>query len=89
MSKTLGSVIEMTSPKDKARKGLSGMDDPEQSARFIEAARKLGCDESEEAFERVFDRIVPRRAAGDPLPQHPVPAKVRAKAPKRRTKSPA
>ena len=33
----------------------------EQSERFIEAARELGCDEEPEAFERVFARIVPPR----------------------------
>jgi hypothetical protein len=62
--------------------------DPEQYRRFVEAARELGCDDSEEAFERMFSRIVPPRRAGDPLPQRPVPAKVQAKAPKRRAKSP-
>jgi len=33
-------------------------DDPEQFKRFVEAARKAGVDESGEAFEQVFDRIV-------------------------------
>jgi hypothetical protein len=27
--------------------------------RFVEAARELGCDESGEAFERAFGKIVP------------------------------
>ena len=30
---------------------------------FVKTARKLGCDESEEAFERSFTKIVP--------PKHP------------------
>ena len=30
-----------------------------QSERFIETARELGCDESEERFEKVFRKIVP------------------------------
>ena len=30
----------------------------EQSERFIQTARELGADESGEAFERVFDRVV-------------------------------
>lgn len=31
--------------------------DPEQSARFIEAARKHGCDESPEAFEAAVKKV--------------------------------
>lgn len=30
-----------------------------QSEKFIETARELGCDESEEAFERTFAKVVP------------------------------
>jgi hypothetical protein len=30
-----------------------------QYGRFLETARKLGCDESEETFERTFEKIVP------------------------------
>ena len=30
-----------------------------QYGRFVETARKLGCDESEETFERAFQKIVP------------------------------
>jgi hypothetical protein len=33
--------------------------DKKQSERFREAARQLGCDESEEAFARTFEKIVP------------------------------
>jgi hypothetical protein len=33
--------------------------DKRQYERFIETARNLGCDESEEAFERAFSKIVP------------------------------
>lgn len=33
-------------------------DDPKQSKRFIDLARELGADESEEAFEKAFDRVV-------------------------------
>lgn len=32
--------------------------DPEQSARFLEAAREVGVDETGEAFERAFERAV-------------------------------
>jgi len=32
-----------------------------QKQRFIETARELGADESGEAFERVFSKIVPRK----------------------------
>jgi hypothetical protein len=33
--------------------------DKRQYERFVETARKLGCDEREEAFEREFVKIVP------------------------------
>ncbi len=33
-------------------------DDPEQSKRFIDTAREVGADESPEAFERAFEKVV-------------------------------
>jgi hypothetical protein len=39
------------------------MTDAREYERFVETARKLGCDESEEAFERTFEKIVPPRRA--------------------------
>jgi hypothetical protein len=39
----------------------------EQSERFRQTARDLGCDESGEAFERAFGKIVP--------PKRPKPTK--------------
>lgn len=33
--------------------------DSKQYERFVETARKLGVDESEEAFDRAFGKIVP------------------------------
>jgi hypothetical protein len=39
-------------------------DDPEQSKRFITAAREIGADENAEAFERVFEKVV-RRSHSD------------------------
>jgi hypothetical protein len=35
--------------------------DKEQYERFRQAARELGTDESEEAFERAFHKVVPRQ----------------------------
>ncbi len=35
------------------------MKDKQQYERFVETARKLGCDESEEAFDDAFRKIVP------------------------------
>jgi hypothetical protein len=35
--------------------------DKRQYERFVETARKLGCDESEEAFAREFEKVVPPR----------------------------
>lgn len=46
----------------------------EQSERFRRTARELGCDESEGALERAFEKIV--------LPRYP--AKASAKPPKMR-----
>jgi hypothetical protein len=38
--------------------------DKREYERFVKTARKLGCDEGEEAFKRAFKKIVqPRRAA--------------------------
>jgi hypothetical protein len=36
-------------------------DDKEQYERFRQAAREFGTDESEEAFEQAFHKVVPRR----------------------------
>ncbi len=41
-------------------------DDPEQSKRFIEAARELGCDESGEAMECAFAKAVPPKVPEKP-----------------------
>lgn len=37
-------------------------DDPEQSERFIDTARKLDTDESGEAMEHAFKKAVPSRS---------------------------
>jgi hypothetical protein len=34
-------------------------DDPEQSRRFIETAKKLGADKSDKEFKRLFKKVVP------------------------------
>ncbi len=41
-------------------------DDPEQFARFKEAVKALGVDESSEAFERAFEKVVPEKAKPEP-----------------------
>jgi hypothetical protein len=38
------------------------IEDKREYERFVKTARKLGCDESEEAFEKTFRKIV--------LPEH-------------------
>jgi hypothetical protein len=35
------------------------IEDPAEYARFVEAARKLGVDESPDALDRAFERIIP------------------------------
>lgn len=45
---------------------------PDQAKRFEETAREIGCDESGEAFERAFGKIVPPKL---PEPKAEKPAK--------------
>ncbi len=47
-------------PKAGGAKGKTT--DPEQFARFLEAAREAGVDETGEAFERAFERITSPKA---------------------------
>ena len=44
----------MAKPKPKP-------DDKEQSKRFIEKAREIEADESDEAFDRAFKMILPKK----------------------------
>lgn len=57
--------------KPKAGGAEGRKTDPAQSARFIEAAREAGVDETGEAFERAFDRVAPsgRPDAGETKPR--------------------
>jgi hypothetical protein len=41
----------------RPRKSSAKLDNPEQSKRFIEAARAAQADEDPKAFDRAFDRI--------------------------------
>lgn len=43
-------------------------DNKDQASKFIEAARELGCDEREEAFERAVRKV----ASAKPEPVSPV-----------------
>lgn len=45
-------------PKGKKAKPKPKLSDKEQSERFMETARRLGVDESGEAFEATFRKIV-------------------------------
>jgi hypothetical protein len=45
--------------KKQRRKG--GPDNPAQSRRFIEAAKRLGVDESGEAFRKALDKLAPKK----------------------------
>jgi len=46
------------------RKRTLSPDNPEQSKRFIDLARELGADESQDAFERAFEKVVrPKRTS--------------------------
>lgn len=50
-------VKDRSPPKPQKRNAA----EKEQYERFREAARELGTDESEEAFERAFRKIVPSK----------------------------
>jgi hypothetical protein len=62
-NKMSGPVMPATKPK---RASSSIEDNPAQSKRFIDAARKAGSDETEEGAERTFKTVVsskgPRKA---------------------------
>jgi len=46
-------------PKRRRRSAIKRTD-KKQSARFIAAAKKLGLDESAEAFEKAIDNLAPK-----------------------------
>jgi hypothetical protein len=50
-----------SSDPTKKTKGTSTPDDPEQSRRFLEAAKAAGADETEKGAERVFKAVVKPR----------------------------
>ena len=41
-------------------------DDPEQSKRFLEAAKAAGADETEKGAKKAFEAVVRRRKIGKP-----------------------
>jgi hypothetical protein len=51
--------------KGKKRKRKGGPDNPAQSKRFIEEARKLGVDESGEDFRKALDKLVPKKGGSN------------------------
>lgn len=48
----------MSQKSRKAAKAKPTQDDPEQSKRFIEAAKKAGADESKEGAQKAFKTVV-------------------------------
>jgi hypothetical protein len=55
-----GHMTKAEKPKAKPKPKYT---DKAQSERFIEAARKLGIEETGEAFERAFTQIAPPKAS--------------------------
>jgi hypothetical protein len=53
--------METEVPKRPITTRKRKLSDKEQYERFRQAARELGTDESEEAFERAFRKIVTRK----------------------------
>lgn len=50
--------------KAKKRKRPIKPDNPAQSARFIESAKKLGLGGSDTDFERAMNRLAPKKGKG-------------------------
>ena len=50
--------------KGKKRKPKVKPDNPAQSARFIQAAKKLGLDESGKDFDKAMDKLLPKPKRG-------------------------
>jgi hypothetical protein len=50
-----------TKQKPIAKPPLLKPDDPEQSKRFVEAAREVEADETGETFRRALDKLLPPR----------------------------
>jgi hypothetical protein len=57
-------MAKVAEPKELKRKKLT---QKEQSERFRETARQLGCDETEGALDRAFKKIIPKRKVMAPL----------------------
>jgi hypothetical protein len=53
------------------RKKRPEPDDKEQSARFIETAKRLGADKSKEAFEEAIIKIVKKKRVSKDKPKFP------------------
>jgi hypothetical protein len=68
-------------PKRKLQTEPPIPDDPAQSARFIEAARKLGIEQVGEAYERALERIL-----SAPRPSEPAPTQAAEPEAKKRTR---
>lgn len=47
--------------RGKKRRRKGGPDNPAQSRRFIEAAKRLGVDVSGEDFRKALDKLVPKK----------------------------
>lgn len=58
----------MVRVKPKKKPNAERMTPAEQSARFIEAAKKAEADERPEQFEKVLKKIAPKPAEGRPDP---------------------
>ena len=48
-----------TKQKPKVKPVAPKPDDPAQSKRFVETAREIEADETGEAFQRAFEKLVP------------------------------
>jgi hypothetical protein len=54
----------MPTGKGRTRKPKVKPDNPAQSRKFIEAAKRLGVDESGETFNRAMDKLVQKKPKG-------------------------
>lgn len=49
----------------KMKKKRLTPDNPQQSEKFIQAAKELGCDESEEAFDEKLTKLLEKQVEAD------------------------
>jgi hypothetical protein len=61
-------MTKTTKAPKTAKKPSRKTVDKAQFERFVETARQIGVDESPEALDRAFEKVVPRSSSKSPTP---------------------